>query len=662
MATIELFNPLFYKAGASGKSGVVGCEYDGSRRVVRYTTLSPSTGANHVDLTFTGNWLGNGTLPETLRFYIGTDPDSHANAGADFTYTGTLSRTSGSYDYSGSADIILLSTTIYYVWVFPASATYGWVYWSDDSGDAMLETSGSAYSTLAAENGTLGVAQTLTVTRYNEDFTHTITCAIGSATVTICEGSTATEVAWTPPLELANQIQNATKGAAALTIATYDGTTLIGSQTVTVELAVPEDIVPTVSTTWSDTSGAFDKMGTYVKLVSTLAVDAVGVGAYGSTITGATLTLGGKAYAGGAILEAGDLQLVATVSDSRGRSGSAVYTISVADYAVPSVSISAHRCLEDGTADDMGEYAEVYITGTVVEVNGCNSATLTFTYGTETVNQEYEPGAIEYTAIIPAPSVSTLALSAALADELQAPPAATMILSIGYATLDFFAGGKGIAFGTTAKKEGFTCAMDTDFSGHSVTGLPDPVKDSDAVPKSYADSLKPGVQDPLTYSEDGKLALNMSTAVEAESALPVSAGAVYTALNSKSAVVLSVGAATAVSVSIAKGEIYAISYVTSYTSSGDILLKVNEAAPAVGCYSYSSSTSNYTGGIITYSGSTCSATFCGFIQVINGRVNVWGNGVRGNNTGHGWATAYWSAESVESLTFTRAGTLTLQKL
>jgi hypothetical protein len=45
-----------------------------------------------------------------------------------------------------------------------------------------------------------------------------------------------------------------------------------------------------------------------------------------------------------------------------------------------------------------------------------------------------------------------------------------MILSIGYATMDFLRGGRGIAFGTVANEEGFHCAMDARFLGKLCDG------------------------------------------------------------------------------------------------------------------------------------------------------------------------------------------------
>ena len=368
---------------------------------------------------------------------------------------------------------------------------------------------------LTVGNGTLGVPQTLGVTRYYSGFTHTITCTIGSATETICQKDTATSYTWTPPLALAKQIPNAAKGTATFTIYTYNGSTPVGSQTVLVEMAVPASIVPTVTATWEDTSGAFDKMGTLVKLVSTLAVEVKGVGAYGSTVTGASMTLNGKAYTGGVVLEAGEPVLRVTVTDSRGRSGWTDYPLSVADYAVPTVKLTASRCNEDGTANDMGEFARITVTGNVVQVNGTNTATLQLVYGSTSVTETLEPGTISYTKIVSAPSVSTLAIAATLTDKLQSATQ-SMVLSVGYATLDFLAGGKGIAMGTTAKEEGFHCAMPAYFTGGIGGNIADYV-------------VETGYASPWTYRKwnSGRIELFSVVSYSFEGKTPSTVGAMY---------------------------------------------------------------------------------------------------------------------------------------
>ena len=180
-----------------------------------------------------------------------------------------------------------------------------------------------------------------------------------------------------------------------------------------------------------------------------------------------------------------------------------------------------------------------------------------------------------------------------------------------------------------------------DFKSNTVTGLPTPMNASDAVPKSYADTLKPTVQYPLKYNTEGVLTLEQTDVAPTPYNLDANVD---------------------ISVNLTEGSLYAITYITNYMSNGDVLIKINGSAPKIGCYSYNGSSGNYSGGIVTYSGSSSAATFWGFIQVYNGNVFLWGNGIRGNGTGHGYADARWDASVVSSIAFNRGGTLLLRKL
>lgn len=148
MATIELTDVLFYKNGESklgedNVSSVVGYE-DSSRRVARYTFTAPETGAQSVALTFHTSGRGSGSHM-TLRFFIGTDPDSHVNAGAESEYTGELILdTNGYVVFNGTADILLLPNTVYYLWVFPSVDTFGWYTWQRQGYTSVMETEGVA--------------------------------------------------------------------------------------------------------------------------------------------------------------------------------------------------------------------------------------------------------------------------------------------------------------------------------------------------------------------------------------------------------------------------------------------------------------------------------------------------------------------------------------
>jgi hypothetical protein len=201
-----------------------------------------------------------------------------------------------------------------------------------------------------------------------------------------------------------------------------------------------------------------------VQNISRLSVSVQGTGAYGSTITGATVTLGGKAYGGGCLTDSGELSLEVSVTDSRGRVGSRAYPITVAAYAIPTVTLNASRCDANGNADDNGDHAKITVTGFLTQVEGKNQGHLTVQWGSGSETAELPMGSYRYEKIVYADPDDTMAIRAEVADKLTSA-GRSMNLSTGYATLDLLAGGKGIAFGKAATREGFECAMPAYFTG-----------------------------------------------------------------------------------------------------------------------------------------------------------------------------------------------------
>ena len=332
------------------------------------------------------------------------------------------------------------------------------------SGSARLDTIPRASQpTLSAATAALGQAVTIYTNRVSS-FTHTLEYSFGNASGVVARG-VGDSYNWEPDLELARQIPDSLSGTAVITCTTYAGDTYIGSKQVTVTLTIPESIVPTAAASCVDTSGAFGLLDVYVQNISALAVTVSGTGAYGSTITGAAVSLEGKPYGGGVLTSSGSLSLRVSVTDSRGRVGYADYPIYVAPYSVPSLILSASRCTVDGTADDTGDHTKITVSGRVTQVNGKNIGGLILTYGGTTVQASLGVGDVYYqTEPVYADIDATMTITAVLSDKL-ASSGRTMVLSTGYATLDLLAGGKGISFGKAATMEGFDCAMQAYFRG-----------------------------------------------------------------------------------------------------------------------------------------------------------------------------------------------------
>lgn len=157
MAVIELTDGLFYREGQSATTMAVGNEWADDRaisRVARYTFTAPSEGAQKVKVTFHtgGRSAGDSHIP--IRFFIGTDPDSHANAGATYEYTGELTLESDWITFTGEADVLLLPEKTYYLWVFPGNdEVYCYYYWDRYTYKQTLETEGSACVVSVVRNG-----------------------------------------------------------------------------------------------------------------------------------------------------------------------------------------------------------------------------------------------------------------------------------------------------------------------------------------------------------------------------------------------------------------------------------------------------------------------------------------------------------------------------
>ena len=347
-------------------------------------------------------------------------------------------------------------------------------FWIDFGGAYITVVSGGGSATLDSiprasqptlSAGAVELGGKLTIhTNRAAAFTHTLEYRFGDASGVIAL-DVGDDCTWYPDMELARQIPNAVSGTAVITCTTYAGGKPTGTRQVTVTLTVPDSVVPGASATWEDASGAYDILDTLVQSISKLKVTAAGTGAYGSTPVSSAVTLNGKAYSGGILTDAGAVSLGVAVTDSRGRVGYAEYPLTVAAYSVPSLTVSASRCLQDGTADEAGDHARITVSGFVTQVNGRNEGALTLTYGTAAVRVSLGAGAVSYqTEPVYADPNNTMAISAVLSDKLAAVSKA-MVLSTGYATMDLLAGGKGIAFGKAATREGFECAMPAYFAG-----------------------------------------------------------------------------------------------------------------------------------------------------------------------------------------------------
>lgn len=261
------------------------------------------------------------------------------------------------------------------------------------SGTAVLDKI-NRKSTMSASDGTLGTPQTLTVNQSTTSFTHTIEYKCGTASGTIVSKSSSTSISWTPPLSLAAQDTEKTSVSVTLTITTYNGSTNIGSNSVTITCSMPASIKPSCRITVTDPTGNHDTYGNYIKNQSRLQIVVTPTLSYGSEIISYSVTANGSKYttasfATGVIQESGEMTITATVTDKRGRTGTASVTIDVVDYPKPAIlKLSVNRCGNDGTEDMSGEYVKVTFSAKVHNLDGMNTATYVLGYK-KTSDTEY---------------------------------------------------------------------------------------------------------------------------------------------------------------------------------------------------------------------------------------------------------------------------------
>lgn len=244
------------------------------------------------------------------------------------------------------------------------------------------------YSTISVTSGNLGQAQTITVTRQNSSFTHTITYKCGSLSGTVCTNSSATSISFTPPLKLAAANTTGQSVNVTYTITTINGNvTLAGTKSATgTYKMLSTNFAPSVSISASDPNEHIGTYGSYVKGLSKFAVSVTATPQYSASITSYSTTANGATYTGASfttelLKTSGKLTITATVKDSRGFTGTATISPSVLDYTPPSISkLTVHRCNSDGTENNQGEYIRATFSVAVTALSSKNTATYKLRY------------------------------------------------------------------------------------------------------------------------------------------------------------------------------------------------------------------------------------------------------------------------------------------
>ena len=343
-------------------------------------------------------------------------------------------------------------------------------------------------STLTASNGTLGTAQTLTISRHSSNFTHTITYKCGTASGTVATKSSSTSISWTPPLTLSSQNTAGTSVSITFTITTYNGNTSLGSNTKTVTCTIPASVKPSCTVAVTDAMGYESTYGNPIKGLSKFKVTVTPTLAHGSPIASYSVyansaTYTSSSFTTGLLRSSGTMSVSATVKDKRGRTGSATVSKTVLDYLEPVIAVlTVYRCDEDGTEHDQGEFVKVNFTAEVTSLNSKNKASYTLYYKKSTDTEFTEVGldelqdeySVNSSYVFPADTSNSYDVEFAVTDNFKTTKRTTSA-STGFTLIHNRADGTGLGIGKLGEVEnGIDVGLDAFFRNPvygKVTGL-----------------------------------------------------------------------------------------------------------------------------------------------------------------------------------------------
>ena len=511
-----------YNAGWSGWYSVGGGQdvYAGGESgsnifttAIRFTVPATTGISSGRSLTFS-LWFLKGYYASTNLTYeltASAPKDGQRTPNGTVIKSGTLSLTNLTSGYKNfSLTLSNLSLPVaggtYYLYLYNG-------YWCSFSNQSSYKASGSLSYTphtkttgwsISASSLALGSALTISLpaaTEGNGSNKHWIvykTSTGQEGTISWPTGF-STSVTWTPSLSLANGIPSATSMTCTITCATYasDGTTLVGTDTRSLTLTAPSNMVPscTFSTLALNDGG---KNNLLVKGISTLTASITGIaGSYGSSVnsykfsiestdgtvhwsttgsvSGSTLSLTSPTLNIAISGTSATKRVRVVLTDSRGRTCAVTKDCTYYNYASPLITgFDAYRVGSSGstTKDMSGDYLYVYLkTNNITSLGGTNQRTSTLSYsptlfGT-TANPSDAWGSNGYKAWFNVSAVQqTLTIAYVYSDDYFTTRS-TLYVQAASIPLDIAFNGTGIGLGTHAESPNlFDIGFSTNIRGN----------------------------------------------------------------------------------------------------------------------------------------------------------------------------------------------------
>lgn len=331
----------------------------------------------------------------------------------------------------------------------------------------------------------MGATVTIYTSRASGAFTHDLAYSFAGGPYVAIQNDVATYMYWMVPLDLANSIPNTTSGTLTIRCITKNGGTVVGTKTALLTVKVPTTVVPTITsvTHTEAATGIPEGIGAYVQSKSKVRAAITATGAYGSTIKSYSSVFAGKTYTGASwtsdtVEQSGTLNIVTTVTDSRGRTATETTSISALAYTPPKITtFHVARYDAGGVADPNGTYAWLRLAYSVTSLNSKNTAvgkieykkstdttwTTLYTRSELSLDTTLKPNAVTFSTDY------QWDLQITLTDGLRSTATYSVIVPSGAVILDIKADGKGIAFFKTSTKDGVEIAGELPGSAISLT-------------------------------------------------------------------------------------------------------------------------------------------------------------------------------------------------
>lgn len=352
-------------------------------------------------------------------------------------------------------------------------------------------------ATTPTVSGTLSLGSSITIStagRASSNFTHNLYYSWGSQIIdSLIASGVTTSKTWIIPKTLAEYIQGGTSGTMFLKCVTYNGSTVIGTKTLTLTITVPDtaEFQPTIKSISAENATELP-VELYIVGKSQLKIT---VSAVGGNVSGsgnrnsypvsATVTVEGVKYnvtlgpndpqtwsvTTNTLKNSGAQDVLVTVKDSRGRSVSKSFAYTAMEYALPQItSFTAERCLSDGTLNDSGTYILIGLKTTVASVDNTNAKTYKIVYennGAEVTLlsgtlAQYVDNVISYNTYSKGITFSVdyawpIRVYVYDSYNTNVPSVATVIVPTEGTFMDWRDNGKGISFGGVSTRDGFQC-------------------------------------------------------------------------------------------------------------------------------------------------------------------------------------------------------------